>query len=386
MKMERWIMHVDMDAFYASIEQREHPQYRGLPVIVGGQSGRGVVATASYEARAFGVHSAMSMAEARRRCPDAVFLPGDHALYRRVSAQIQAIFHEFAPIVEPLALDEAFLDLTGMEALAGDLQAYAARLKARIREEVGLVASVGLAPNKFLAKLASDFRKPDGLVVIGQTEGMEFVRDLPIEALWGVGRKTAAALRRMGYEKVGMLAEADALKLAQTFGVLAHRIVALANARDDRPVEGERAPHSIGNEITFDEDLQKREEVERILLALAEKVGWRLRTAGYAARCITIKIRYASFQTITRSKTLAEPTRFDEAIHRAASALFDGCRMQGGIRLLGVTGGQLCRNEQGALFDAGGERRTALYAAVDGLRERFGRRIIQKAALVEKQE
>ena len=384
--MERWIMHVDMDAFYASIEQRDHPQYRGLPVIVGGQSSRGVVATASYEARAFGVHSAMSMAEAHRRCPGAIFLPGDHALYRRVSAQICAIFREYAPVVEPLALDEAFLDLTGMEALAGDLRAYAARLKARILEEVGLVASVGLAPNKFLAKLASDYRKPDGLVVIGQTEGKDFVRDLPIEALWGVGGKTAAALRRMGYEKVGMLASADPLKLAPIFGVLAHRIVALANAQDDRPVEDDRAPQSIGNEITFDEDLRKREEVERVLLALAEKVGWRLRTAGYAARCVTIKVRYASFQTITRSKTLAEPTRFDETIYQAAVALFRGCQMQGGIRLIGVTGGQLCRNEQGALFGVESARRKSLYAAVDGLRERFGRQIIQKAALVERKE
>lgn len=376
-------MHVDMDAFYAAIEQRDHPEYRGLPVIVGGQSARGVVATASYEARKFGVHSAMSMGEARRRCPGAVFLSGDHALYQRVSAQIYAIFRVFAPQVEPLALDEAFLDLTGMDALTGDLKAYAMRLKARIREEAGLVASVGLAPNKFLAKLASDFRKPDGLVVIGQTEGKAFVHDLPIEALWGVGKKTAAALRRMGYAKVGALAEADPEVLSKTFGVLAYRIVGLANAQDDRPVEDDRTPHSIGNEITFERDLQTSEEAERVLLALAEKVGWRLRAAGYAARCVTLKIRYASFQTITRSRTLTQATRFDEALYSTAVDLFRSCRMQEGIRLLGVTGGQLCCNAQGALFAEEQARREALYAAVDGLRARFGRQIIRKAELVE---
>lgn len=384
--MERWIMHVDMDAFYASIEQRDHPEYRGLPVIVGGQSRRGVVATASYEARKFGVHSAMPMTEARRRCPGAIFLSGNHALYRRVSAQLYAIFRRFAPVVERLALDEAFLDVSGMQALVGDLKGYAKKLKASIRSEVGLVASVGLAPNKFLAKLASDFRKPDGLVVIGQQEGKAFVRDLPIEALWGVGEKTAAALRRMGYERVGMLSGADPARLAATFGVLAHRIVALSNAEDDRPVEDARPPHSIGNEITFDEDLCTRAEAERVLLALSEKVGWRLRTAGYAARCVTIKVRYASFQTITRSKTLVEPTHFDEVLYETAVSLLGNCSLQEGIRLLGITGGQLCCNEQNTLFDEENARRKALYAAVDGLRDRFGRHIVQKAKLLEKKQ
>lgn len=384
--MERWIMHVDMDAFYASIEQRDHPEYRGLPVIVGGQSRRGVVATASYEARKFGVHSAMPMTEARRRCPGAIFLSGNHALYRRVSAQLYAIFRRFAPVVERLALDEAFLDVSGMQALVGDLKGYAKQLKASIRSEVGLVASVGLAPNKFLAKLASDFRKPDGLVVIGQQEGKAFVRDLPIEALWGVGEKTAAALRRMGYERVGMLSGADPARLAATFGVLAHRIVALSNAEDDRPVEDARLPHSIGNEITFDEDLCTRAEAERVLLALSEKVGWRLRTAGYAARCVTIKVRYASFQTITRSKTLVEPTHFDEVLYETAVSLLGNCSLQEGIRLLGITGGQLCCNEQNTLFDEENARRKALYAAVDGLRDRFGRHIVQKAKLLEKKQ
>lgn len=384
--MERWIMHVDMDAFYASIEQRDHPEYRGLPVIVGGQSRRGVVATASYEARKFGVHSAMPMTEARRRCPGAIFLSGNHALYRRVSAQLYAIFRRFAPVVERLALDEAFLDVSGMQALVGDLKGYAKQLKASIRSEVGLVASVGLAPNKFLAKLASDFRKPDGLVVIGQQEGKAFVRDLPIEALWGVGEKTAAALRRMGYERVGMLSGADPARLAATFGVLAHRIVALSNAEDDRPVEDARPPHSIGNEITFDEDLCTRAEAEQVLLALSEKVGWRLRTAGYAARCVTIKVRYASFQTITRSKTLVEPTHFDEVLYETAVSLLGNCSLQEGIRLLGITGGQLCCNEQNTLFDEENARRKALYAAVDGLRDRFGRHIVQKAKLLEKKQ
>lgn len=384
--MERWIMHVDMDAFYASIEQRDHPEYRGLPVIVGGQSRRGVVATASYEARKFGVHSAMPMTEARRRCPGAIFLSGNHALYRRVSAQLYAIFRRFAPVVERLALDEAFLDVSGMQALVGDLKGYAKQLKASIRSEVGLVASVGLAPNKFLAKLASDFRKPDGLVVIGQQEGKAFVRDLPIEALWGVGEKTAAALRRMGYERVGMLSGADPARLAATFGVLAHRIVALSNAEDDRPVEDARPPHSIGNEITFDEDLCTRAEAEQVLLALSEKVGWRLRTAGYAARCVTIKVRYASFQTITRSKTLVEPTHFDEVLYETAVSLLGNCSLQEGIRLLGITGGQLCCNEQNTLFDEENARRKALYTAVDGLRDRFGRHIVQKAKLLEKKQ
>ena len=374
-------MHVDMDAFFAAIEQRDHAEYRNKPVIVGGLSNRGVVSTASYEARKFGVFSAMSMAEARKRCPDGIFVSTNHHHYSEVSQQIFAIFAEFAPSIEPLSLDEAFMDVSGMEKLVQDWREYALKLKKRIENEIGLVASVGIAPNKFLAKLASDLEKPNGLVIIQKEKAKELIKDLPIRALWGVGKKTAVQLNALGFYTVGQIAAAELSFLVQHFGNLAYRLQELANGRDDREVETDRLTQSIGNEITFDQDLLSRAQAETQLLALAEKVGWRLRSEGVAARTITIKIRFASFATITRSQTLAEATNFDEDIYKIAVDLYKKCVITEKIRLLGITGNHLSLNEQFNLFEEDAKKKT-LYGTLDKLKGRFGEKIITKAKLL----
>lgn len=381
-KLRRWIMHVDMDAFFAAVEQRDHVEYRGKPVIVGGLSSRGVVATASYEARQFGVFSAMPMAKARQRCPQGIFVSGNHRLYEMVSAEIFQIFHEFSPLVEPLSIDEAFLDVSGMEKITADLAEYARELKAQIKSEVGLVASVGIAPNKFLAKLASDLQKPDGLVVIGYGEEKAALAHLPIRRIWGIGGKSAEKLNALGFKTVGDIAKADIKLLVKYFGKAAYQFVALANGQDERTVESDRIVKSIGNEVTFDEDLTRLEAVEKNLLALAEKVAWRLRLSNFTAKTITIKIRLSSFQTITRSQTLVEPTNFDEEIYQVALALYRQANSRGGIRLLGISGSNLSENEQASLFQEDG-RKKALYMAVDELKERFGEKIITKAHLLK---
>lgn len=381
----RCIMHVDMDAFFASVEQRDHEAYRGQPVIVGGLAARGVVSTASYEARRFGVHSAMPMAVARRRCPQGIFVSGNHAHYRAVSAQIFAIFARFSPLVEPLSIDEAFLDLTGMEHLMDSPAAYAQQLKTAILEETGLVASVGIAPNKFLAKLASDLKKPDGLVVIAPDHIQEVLWPLPIERLWGVGKKTAEKLRTMGYATVGQLARADVQALHQAFGrKTAEQLAALAQGQDERRVEPLREAKSIGKEVTFLTDLHTRTEAEAALLALAEKVGWRLRAAGVQARTIQLKVRLADFTTYTRSQTLPEAACYDEDIYRAAKAMLHALQITSGIRLLGITGTSFEVFGQASLFVD--EKREGLYDAIDALKKRFGEQVITKAQLVQHRE
>lgn len=380
--MERWIMHVDMDAFFASVEQLDHPEYRGQPVIVGGLGNRGVVSTASYEARHFGVHSALSMMEARRRCPQGIFVAGRYDRYHEISRQIFAVFAEFSPKVEPLSVDEAFLDITGMERLFSDRRSYAEQLRQRIFEKTGLVASVGIAPNKFLAKLASDLEKPAGLVLIerGQEEAVLF--NLPIRRLWGVGGKTNEKLGQLGFKTIGDIAAADRRQLEKFFGGrLACHLIELAHGRDDREVETERVMQSIGNEVTFAQDLTQTAQAECELLALAEKVGWRLRQAGVKTRTVTLKIRTASFRTITRSRTLPEPTNFDKELYQMALELYRQAAIGEGIRLLGITGSNLLLHEQESLFGID-DKQKKLYQAVDSLKGRFGNTIITKAQLV----
>ena len=383
--MKALVMHIDMDAFYASIEQRDHEEYRGMPVIVGGLGGRGVVCTASYEARKFGVHSAMSTNEAKRRCPQGIFLDCNHPYYEAVSRDIFKIFHEFAPTVEPLSLDEAFLDVSGMELLVKDWRAYAMKLKTRIADEVGLIASVGIAPNKFLAKLASDLEKPNGLTVIEEQDIERILKDLPITSLWGVGKKTAEQLRALGFFKIGQVAKADVGFLVKQFGNLAYQLVNLANGRDQRRVEGDQLAQSIGNEITFAHDLVNEEQIAARFLALAEKVGGRLRQEGVTARTISIKIRYATFQTLTRSLTLIEPTNFDEDLYHTALLLYKKCKSGEPIRLIGITGSNLTVHEQPILFDEG-KKKKDLYQTVDAIRHRFGSHMITKAKLLPSHE
>ncbi len=383
--MERIILHIDMDAFFASVEQRDHEEYRGKPVIVGGLGPRGVVSTASYEARKFGVHSALAMAIARRRCPDGIFLPVDHPRYRAVSRQIFAILARFSPVIEPLSIDEGFLDLTGMERLMESPEAYGKALKRAVYEETGLTASVGVAPNKFLAKLASDLEKPDGLVIVRPGDVDRLLAPLPVGRIFGVGKKTEARLAALGLRTIGQLAAADRKKLASALGErMAGQLLALAHGQDHRPVEPCRAAQSIGREETFDTDIRSREEAEKVLLSLSEEVGWRLRREGLSCRTVTLKVRLASFDTFTRSRTLADPVSYDEDIFAAVQALFRQFPLTPGqgIRLLGVSAGNLATDAEASLFDDH-EKKDRLYDAIDKLKGRFGEAILTRAALAD---
>ncbi|MBR1552622.1 MAG: DNA polymerase IV [Schwartzia sp.] len=380
--MGRMILHIDMDAFFASVEQRDHEEYRGKPVIIGGLGTRGVVSTASYEARKFGVHSAMPMVTARRRCPDAIFLRGNHAKYSAVSRQIFSILARFSPVIEPLSIDEGFLDLTGMERLMENPRAYGEAIKRAVREETGLTASVGIAPNKFLAKLASDLEKPDGLVIIRPEDAEKILAPLPVSRIFGVGKKTEARLAALGLKTIGQLAAADRAKLSRAIGDrMAAQLFALAHGIDDRPVEPQRDAQSIGREETFGEDIHAREDAERVLLTLSEEVGWRLRREGLAAHTVTLKIRFAPFDTYTRQQTFPEPVSYDEDIFEAARSLFRAFPVPpgAGIRLLGVSAGNLSMGGEVSLFDDH-EKKDRLYDAIDKLKGRFGENILTRAA------
>ncbi len=379
---KKLVMHVDMDAFFASIEQHDHEEYRGKPLIVGGLSGRGVVSTCSYEARKYGVHSAMPIVRAKRLCPQGIYIEGNYAHYREVSAQIFAIFARYAPVVEPLSIDEAFLDLTGMELLMKSLRAYAEKLKREIREKTGLVASVGLAPNKFLAKLASDLDKPDGLVIITEENKQKILDPLPVGRIWGVGKKTAAVLAGLRIKTIEQLRQTPREKLAARLGAhMADHLLQLASGIDNREVASREPAKSIGKEVTFPKDIHGDAEVGKILLALAEKVGYRLRRQALKGRTVQLKLRLGNFQTYTRSRTLYEATCYDEEIYKTAQELYRGMRVQQGIRLLGISVSG---------FDASGSislfhdevRKENLYAAIDKIKQRFGEQGITKAHLL----
>jgi DNA polymerase-4 len=336
--MLRRILHIDMDAFYASVEQRDNPSLRGKPLAVGGQPDRrGVVAAASYEARAFGVHSAMSMAKAVRLCPPLVIVPTDFGRYRAASNAVFAIFREVTPLVEPLSLDEAYLDVT--ENLWGETLAtsVARRLKARIREETGLTASAGVAPNKFLAKIASGWKKPDGLTVIGPDRVEPFLQKLPVDALWGVGPVTAKKLRARGIERLVDVRNVPIDDLHETVGSLADWLRQLAMGIDDRPVEPNRAAKSSGSENTYAEDLTDLNEIRYEISEMAGQAARWLTRKELVARTVTIKVRYSDFTTITRSHS-APPTRDSADIADRAVQLLD--KTDAGrrpVRLLGVS-------------------------------------------------
>jgi len=382
--MQRYIIHVDMDAFYASIEQRDNPQLLGVPVIVGGLSNRGVVATASYEARKFGVHSAMSMVEARRRCPQAVCITPDHRKYSFVSAQIRNILDRYSPLIEPLSLDEAFLDVTGMDGLYADPADIARSIKADIKEQLQLTASAGVAVNKFLAKLASDLQKPDGLYVIRPGEEAKVLAGLPIRRLWGVGEVTAASIAKLGIRTIGQFAATDPKLLEGYIGRAVFDLQQLARGIDDRPVVPDQQVKSIGNEETFEEDLYQWEEIEKQLLLFADKVGWRLRRLNLSGRTVTVKVRFASFRTVTRSRTLDEATSLDGVLYHTAKELYKSIPANEGIRLLGLTVSNLQPAGQSiALFDSGQEKQEVLHKVVDGLKARFGSAAVTKGRLID---
>ena len=376
---ERAVLHVDMDAFYASVEVLDEPSLRGRPVIVGGTpEGRGVVAAASYEARRFGVHSAMSAARARQLCPTGVFLRPRPDRYFEVSGAIMAIMRRYTPLVEPLSIDEAFLDVSGCRRLLGSPPGIAADIKRSIREGTGLTASVGVAANKFLAKLASDLEKPDGLVVIEPACGRGRIAELPIERLWGVGKVASVQFRAAGLERIGDLLQRDPRELEARFGPHVLHLIELAAGRDDRPVVPAQDAKSVGNEITFAEDIAAAEQLRDICDGLADKVARRLRADGLWTRTIVLKARYPDFTTHTRSLTLPRPTCGGVEIRDAARELLErklgrGCRA---LRLVGVTATNLDqdpRSGQGSLFgDPARDRNERLDGVLDEVADRFG--------------
>ena len=380
----RTILHVDLDAFFAAVEQRDRPELRGKPVIVGGggPDQRGVVSAASYEARAFGVHSAMPLRTAGRLCPNGVFLPVNGAKYQAASKEVMAILRRYTPQVEPISIDEAFLDVTGSRALFGDGEAIGRRIRADIRSEIDLTASIGVATTKLVAKIASDLRKPDALVVVPPGEEREFLAPLSITRLWGVGARSATALREYGVRTIGDLAALPDDLLNRRFGKMGAALGQRARGIDADSVGGRDAAKSVSHEHTFDVDTSDRELIERTMLGMAEGVAGRLRDSGVKAATVAVKIRDSSFRTITRQRTLAEPTDLTEPIFRTALELarpeVRGLR----IRLLGVAASGLGERDQLALFAADDPRRRRVVEAADEVRHRFGERAITRARLV----
>jgi DNA polymerase-4 len=400
----RTILHVDMDAFYASVEQLRRPELRGRPVVVGGSGRRGVVAAASYEARAYGVRSAMPSLRAKALCPHAAFIPGDHAHYAEVSGQVMAILRDVTPLVEPLSLDEAFLDVTGARRLHGDGPTIAAAIRRRVLEEEGLTCSVGVATSKFLAKLATEQAKPrasrrgpiagTGVAVVAPGEERAFLRPLPVEALWGVGPRTLERLHALGVRTVGQLERLPVEQLVRAVGEAHGRhLHALAHAVDPRPVEPDQRPKSISHEETFVEDLDTHRALHVELVRMADAVSRRARAHDLAGRTVSIKVRFGDFTTITRSATLPQPVDTGPAIARSAGALLDGVDVAAGVRLLGLGLSNLVEHapHQLSLDDlagAGGdaspvdtEAWTAVTEAIDAVRARFGDAAVVPAAL-----
>ena len=386
-----------MDAFFVSVELRRRPELAGQPVVVGGTGRRGVVAAASYEARRFGIHSAMPSAVARRRCAHAVFLPGDHALYSEVSSQVRAIFERYTPLVEPLSLDEAFLDVTGSIRLFGPAADIADLIRSDIERELSLTCSVGVAPNKFLAKLASVEAKPvaspggvapgPGVVVVESGAEQEFLRPLPVERLWGVGPVTLEKLHRLGVRLVADLVSIDEAVLSTALGrAQAAHLLALARGVDDRPVEPERDAKSIGHEETFEANTTTAAEMRTHLVRLADAVATRLRQAGLGARTLTLKVRFDDgFHTITRSTTGSDPTDQAATIVALLQPLADAIDPSPGIRLVGVSGSNLAPVHHQLSFDevaGSAPDHGAASAALDEIRERFGADAIGPASAV----
>jgi DNA polymerase-4 len=381
---ERAILHVDLDAFFAAVEQRDRPELRGRPVIVGGggPNDRGVVSAASYEARRYGVRSAMPLRTAGRLCPHAVFLHVDGRKYQAVSREVMTILRRFTPLVEPISIDEAFLDVTGSQALFGPAESIARQIKAAIGEEVRLTVSVGVATTKLVAKIASELRKPDGLVVVRPGTEAEFLAPLPMSRLWGVGPRTAAVLRELGATRIGQLADLPPDLLARRLGQHGASLRDRARGIDADPVEGLDPAKSIGHEHTFDVDTSDPEVIERTLLAMADGVASRLRSAGKRAGTVTVKIRDSAFHTITRQRTLAQPTDLAEPLWRAALELARPEVRGQTIRLLGVTASHLAAPEQMGLFESEDERLRRAVEAADRIRRRYGERAVTRARLL----
>ncbi len=399
----RTILHLDLDAFYASVEQLDDPSLRGRPVIVGGPSNRGVVCAASYEARRFGVRSAMPTSQARRLCPEGVFLHPRFSRYGELSDQVFGIYRRYTPLCEPLSLDEAFLDVTASRALHGDGPSIAARIKREVRDETGLTVSAGVAEVKLAAKIATDLGKPDGLVVVPPGGVAAFLAPLAVGKLWGVGGVTEATLRKIGVSTIGDLARLPESAVSAALGAdKAQGLRALARGEDEREVVPDDAAKSVGGEETFEQDLVGEVALARALLLQAGRVGRRLRVAGLRGRVVTLKVKYADFTQVTRRLTLEAPTDDDRLIYRTARDLL--ARIEAGrpVRLAGVTvsgfdEAEAAPADQLDLFagpaEAGGgaapaadPRRRALHAALDKLADKYGERTVAPADLTDRTE
>jgi nucleotidyltransferase/DNA polymerase involved in DNA repair len=383
---ERYIIHVDMDAFFAAVEQRDDPSLRGKPVIIGadpkGGAGRGVVSTCSYEARKFGVRSAMPISEAWRRCPNGVFLEPDFSKYSAASELINKIFYDFTPDIEPVSIDEAFLDITHSYKLFGAPPDVCRLIKERIKSETGLTASVGLAPTKMAAKIASDLQKPDGLVVVPSGKAREFLAPLDIGRLWGLGPKAAEELRGRGVNTIGQLAQMNVVELDGLFGRHGRQLRELALGHDDREVLLEYEAKSVSNETTFEADTEDERGIAAALLALCDKVSSRLRADGLKGRTITLKIRLTGFVTFTRSVTIVFATNYTDVIHERVMVLYGDFKRGGKkIRLLGVkVSGLMPAGDRESLFeDEMDGRRERVHKAVEDIRGKFGRGAIYRA-------
>lgn len=380
-------MHVDMDAFFASVEQRDHPEWKGKPVIVGGALPRGVVATASYEARRFGVHSAMAVSRARQLCPQGIFAPPRFEIYKEVSRQVRKIMERYAQDIEPLSLDEAFLDITGMGYRFATLGEIARSVKADILKETGLIASAGIAPNKFLAKLASDLRKPDGICIIPYGQEASLIAPLPVRRLWGVGRVTEEKLQAAGYRTIRDIQTACVQDLEKAAGSQAAVLHELAWGIDRRPVQPEREIQSIGDETTYEQDLTDPREIDRAVAIHCDVVARRLRKNHRAAQTISLKVRFSSFRTVTRAVTREDPVDLQEEIYETARRLMKRISFTEGVRLLGITASKLTEPmEEGTLFP---DRRSALVKAakaVDAIQEKYGDTSIRRGFWLEDQK
>jgi DNA polymerase IV len=380
----RTILHVDMDAFYAAVEQRDRPELKGKPVIVGadpkGGRGRGVVATASYEARTFGVSSALPISQAWKRCPHGVYLPPDMEKYVAVSRQVMEVLRSFSDCVEPISIDEAFLDVTGSRRAFGDGETIARRLKAAIGQEVRLSASVGVAGSKLVAKVASDIRKPDGLVVVAPGTEAAFLAPLPIRRLWGVGPKTEEELARFGITTIGALVELGPDRLSHRLGTHGLDLLRLARGEDDRPVIAEAGEaKSLGQEHTFEKDVAELATLRKTLLDLADSVARRLRSHGLRGRTVTLKYRDEAFRTLTRAETMPDPTDAGDDLFRVAWRLFEGVHGERRVRLLGIYTSGFGAGAQLDLFAPPAKAADQVRDAID---RRFGEGTLTRASLM----
>lgn len=383
--MRRWIMHVDMDAFFASVEQRDDPALQGKPVIVCGKSRRSVVSTASYEARAFGVHSAMPLSQAKRLCPHGCFVAPRFEAYREASDAIHQVMLHYADAYEPISLDEAFLDISGMGSQYPTLGSIGRAIKEEIRCAVHLTASVGIAPNKFLAKMASDMNKPDGLCIIPYGREQEVLAPLPVRRLWGVGSVTEKKLLAAGFRTIADIQEAAQEKLSALLGNQGPLLKALSLGIDERPIISSRQVKSIGDESTYEYDLTDRPTIDREIAIHSDIVAQRLRRHDLAARTISLKIRFASFKTIMRSLSLEEGTNLQETIDSACQTLLSRIPLTEGIRLIGVTASNLgAPLSIPSLFSDKEEKRARAAKAMDSIQQKYGRKALRKGFWLEK--